>query len=542
MVKMKRLLVSMAAVAVAVSLGACGSKSAKQRNGNTLKLMQNTELLSLDNSNYADLTMWNVLENSMEGLYRQDADNRVAPAIATSVVKPTNNGKTYTFHLRKNAKWSNGDSVTAADFVNSWRRSASATSRSGYNYIFSGIKNADAISSGKLPATKLGVSAADKYTLKVELEHPMPYFSKMMILPAFFPQDTAAVKKYGKAYGTKSSKMVYNGPFQVTGWNGTNDSWQLKRNVHYYDKEAIHLNEIDMQVVKDANTAHDLFEKGELDDATITGVTAQGLQKDKNLQHVSKAGTYYARLNLKAGKTLHNKKLRQALSLALDRSQLTKKVLADGSTPAYTYVARQLAEDPTTGKDFATEMTPKRSYDVKKARQLWKTGLKEAGVKGQVTLQLLGMDATDIKNVSQFLQGELEKNLPNLKVEVRNIPSNSYNKEQASGHFDLEQTLWLADFGDPINFFSILTSKNPQNYGHNADKTFDAAVKAASSKNAQSEKNYWQNMRTAQRQLNNNMPVLPLYSMVESHLVNPKLTGVEYHPVGENDYTRASFK
>lgn len=533
------------ALALSVTLAACSSAAGKAGDSSAssstdkISLMQNTDLVSLDNSNYADLTMWNVLENSFEGLYRQDSNNKVAPGIAESVVKPTNDGKTYTFHLRPNAKWSNGDDVTAEDFVKSWQRSVSDKSKSGYNYIFSGIQNADQISNGKMSPTKLGAKAVNSHTLQVNLEHPMPYFSKMMILPAFFPQDTKVVQKYGSKYGTNSDRVVSDGPFKVSGWTGTNDSWKLLRNPNYYDPKAVHLKEIDMQVVKDANTAHNLFAKGQLDDATITGVTAQGMQKDKDLQHVQKAGTYYLRLNNKAGKPFNNQKLRQAVSLAVDRNHLTKDVLADGSKPAYTYVARGLATDPTTGKDFATEMTPKETYNVAKAKELWKQGMQEAHLKGTVHLTLVGLDDTSDKNVSQYVQGTLQQNLGNVKVSTENLPSKAANGKEVGGQFDFDQTLWLADFGDPENFFSILTKNNPQNYAHYEDPQFNAAMKDATTSNAANEGAYWKDMRTAQSRLNENMPVVPLYSMVESHLVNPKLKGIEYHPVGENDYTRA---
>ncbi|MFC6253946.1 peptide ABC transporter substrate-binding protein [Secundilactobacillus hailunensis] len=540
-----RVLLGGLALTLSVVLTACASANGKSSDSSSssstdkISLMQDTDLLSLDNSNYADLTMWNVLENSMEGLYRQDSSNKVAPGMAESVVKPTNNGKTYTFHLRPNAKWSNGDAVTATDFVKSWQRSVSAKSKSGYNYIFSGIKNADQISNGKMAPTQLGAKAVNAHTLQVNLEHPMPYFSKMMILPAFFPQDTKVVQKYGSKYGTNSNRVVSDGPFKVTGWTGTNDNWKLLRNPHYYDQKAVHLKEIDMQVVKDANTAHNLFAKGQLDDATISGVTAQGLQKNKDLRHVQKAGTYYVRLNNKAGKPFNNQKLRQAVSLAVDRNHLTKDVLADGSKPAYTYVAQGLATDPTTGKDFATEMTPTETHNVAKAKQLWSQGLKEANLKGTVNLTLVGDDDTVTKNVAQYLQGTLQQNLGNVKVNMQNLPTKTVSNKEAGGQFDFDQTLWLADFGDPENFFSILTKDNPQNYAHYEDPQFNAAMKDATTSNAANTGAYWKDMRTAQSRLNATMPVVPLYSMVESHLVNPKLKGIEYHPVGENDYTRA---
>ncbi|MDF7639750.1 peptide ABC transporter substrate-binding protein [Lactobacillus sp. ESL0791] len=527
-----------------VFLAGCGSNQSKTTSSNNagqhITLMQTSDLLSLDVSEHADLTTWNTLENSMEGLYKSDGKNQPAPAMATKVVKPTHNGLTYTFHLRKNAKWSDGESVTAQDFVTSWRRSVSPDSKSGYNYIFSGIENANDITSGKKPVSQLGVKALDANTLQVQLEHPMPYFNKMMVMPAFFPENRTALKKFKSRFGTKSQYFYYNGPFKVTQWDGTNDSWVLKPNKYYYAKKQIHLASLKYLVVKDANTAHELFEQNKLDDATITGVTAKELQGAKNLVHERKAGNYYLRVNLRGGRPLTNNKMRQAINLLLDRKALTKNILADGSLPAYTYTSKDLAVDPTTKKDFATETMPKEIYNVAKAKKLWRSGCAESHLTKTVNLEILGDDQTITKNVAQFLQDALEKNLPKVKVTIRNVPEKTSSSESHAGKFDLGQTLWLADFSDPISFMGILTSTNPQNYGQYKDKEFDEEYQAASL--TSSSKVYWQKMRQLQQHLNQTMPVIPLYQMVESHLVNPKLKGVLRHPVGEDDYTRAYLK
>lgn len=523
------------------SQSASSSKKQSNTNKNTITLMQTNELLSLDTSNHADLTTWNILENTMEGLYKADSKHQPAPAMATKVVSPTANGTLYTFPLRHNAKWSNGDPVTAQDFVTAWQRSVAPTAKSGYNYIFSGIKNADAIIAGKKAPQTLGVKALGCYQLQVELEHPMPYFNKMMVMPAFFPENQTALKKFGNNYGTNSQRLYYNGAFKATGWDGTNESWTLKPNKYYYDKKAIHLQAIKYLVVKDPNTAHELFEQHKLDDATITGVTAKELQKDKNLIHQKRAGNYYLRINLANNQPLTNNNMRQALNLVLDRRALTKDVLADGSVPAYTYTAKDLATDPTSGKDFANEHQPQQTYNVALARKLWQKGRSEVGLKKTVNLTLIGDDQTVTKNVAQFVQASIQKNLPAVKVTMRNIPEKSASAAVKSGKFNLAQTLWLADFADPISFMGILTKNNPQNYGKYNDDEFNQLYQAAL-ESSTSTNQYWQNMNKLEERLNQTVPVLPLYQMVESHLVNPRLHGVLSHPVGENDYTRAYLK
>lgn len=544
----KKLLFSSLNVFISVLLlaGCASTKSnAKQENKETSKdsitLMQTNELLSLDTSNHADLTTWNILENTMEGLYKADSKHQPAPAMATKIVKPTDNGTVYTFPLRHNAKWSNGDPVTAHDFVIAWQRSVAPTSKSGYNYIFSGIENADAIIAGQKSVQSLGVKALDQYTLQVKLEHPMPYFNKMMVMPAFFPENQAALKKFGNKYGTNSKSLYYNGAFYATGWDGTNENWSLKANKYYYNKKKVHLKTIKYLVIKDPNTAHELFERNKLDDATITGVTAKELQGDKNLIHQNRAGNYYLRVNLANNHPLTNNKMRQALSLVLNRKTLTKNVLADGSLPANTYVAKNLVKDPINGKDFADENQPQQTYNVKLARKLWKQGYRESGFKKTVALTLIGDDQTVTKNVAQFVQASIQNNLPNVKVNMKNIPEKSASSYVHSGKFDLGNTLWLADFADPTSFMSILTKDNPQNYGKYNDEYFNKQynLAIASSNNNQQ---YWQHMNNLEKRLNQTLPVIPLYQMVESHLVNPKLKGVLRHPVGETDYTQAYLK
>lgn len=524
----------------ACTLAACGNNNSQASSGKTsLNLMETDVVSSLDTSVTASIPQWDTLVQTMAGLYRSDKNDQPVPAVATSYHK-SSDGKTYTFNLRHNAKWSNGDTVTAQDFVTAWRKGASPKAMSGYNYIFSNIKNADQISQGKKAVSSLGVKAVGKYKLVVQLENPEPTFIDKMVMPAFYPQNTRLVKKYGAKYGTAAKYTAFDGAFKVTKWTNTSEKWTAVKNPYYYAKSAVKLQKLNYQVVKDSNTAHQLFQQGSLDDAVVSGTTAQGLQNNKNLYHLYRSGNNFVNLNMAKGAVLANKQLRQALYLAVNRTQLSKKVLADGSKPSYTFSAPNAAKDPASGKDFAAAAQPKETYNVAKAKKLWQAGLKQLG-KSKVELTLVASDTTTDKNVSEFLQSQLESKLPGLKVTVKNLPSKSAYNLVANGKYDLYLSLWLNDYADPYSELQTLEKTNSHNYGKYTSAAYNNELSQAR-KNATTRSVYFSHLLKAQEQMNQDYPVLPLYTMVEDHLVNSNLKGVLWHKVGMIDYTRAYFK
>lgn len=539
--RIRNLVLGVGLLLTAGVLAACGNqvsqnKSTKQ----SISLMQTSDLTSLDNTNQAAMPEFNTLTNISEGLYRLNGRDQPVPAMATQIVKPSDNGKKYIFHIRKSAKWSNGDPVKAVDFEYSWKRSLNPANNPVYTYVFSGIKNADAIINHKKSYKTLGIKATGEKTLEITLDHPMAYFNKLVAMPVFMPQDKSFVEKVGvKNYGTNAKSTVSNGAFKITDWTGTNDSYRLVKNPYYWDKKAIKLDQINYKTVKDSNTAHNLFEDKKLDDATISGVTAKSLQKNKNLKRVPKAWTYYLQVNQRKGQPLANQKLRQAISLAINRKELTNKVLADGSLPASGFVSPGTAVDPTTGKDFSRETSFSVAQNTLQARKLFAAGKKEAWITGKVNLSIVGDDQDVTKNVAQYLQGQLDKSLHGVKVNISNIPDKAQQSRRSEGKFDLAQWYWLADFGDPINYLGILTTNNTMNPGKFSDRTYDKLIQKA--KTADNQAEYWQSLRQAENRLMSRTGIIPLYYVRESHLVNPELRGVEYHVAGFADYTRASI-
>lgn len=413
-----------AAVATLMLLAGCQNKaSGTSASKSTWSRMESDIISTMDPSKSTDAISGTAINDTTDGLYRYSG-TELKPAIATKIVKPTKNGTVYTFKLR-DAKWSNGDPVTADDFVFAWRRTVDPATKSQYAYLYSGVVNADAVMKGtKKPAT-LGVKALDKHTLQVTLEHPIPYFQKMMVNGPFFPQNEKYVKKMGSKYGTQAKYTLANGPYKLTGWNGSNNSWQEVKNPTYWNAKNVHIDQINVTAVKDATTAMNLFQSGKLDDAALTGDQAAQAKTQKDYRGIKQTSVFYLELNEKKVPAFKNTKLRQAMSMAINREEYIKKVLQDGSIDAPTVTPSGLAENPTTKEDFSKEAaqgyTKYTSYNPKEAKALWTAGMQEVG-KQNLTLELLTDDTDNAKRSAEYFQNTLEKNLPGLKVTISTVP------------------------------------------------------------------------------------------------------------------------
>ncbi|WP_240397232.1 peptide ABC transporter substrate-binding protein, partial [Lactobacillus crispatus] len=320
-------------------------------------------------------------QTTTHGLYP-----RAPPSTPVKVlVKKTTvskDGLTWTFDLKKGTKWSNGETVTAKDFVYSWKRTVNPKTASQYSYIFSGIKNADQIVAGKKKADTLGVKAAGKYKLQVSLEHKIPYFKLLMAFSVFFPENQTAVEKYGSKYGTSSKTTVYNGPFLQKGWTGSNLSWTMFKNKNYWNAKAVKLQSIHFAVEKSPSTAYYLYQDGKLDTASLSSQASKNLQKSPDYVVRKTNGTTYFQFNLKM-KKFQSTKMRQAISMALDRNVLAK-TLGGGYTGSKNFTAAGMTK--VGDKDFTDLSQTKESLLVtghhkQLAQSYFKERLKELGLK-----------------------------------------------------------------------------------------------------------------------------------------------------------------
>lgn len=517
----------------ALTLAACGSNksSSSGSDAQVLNWNESAELPTMDLSQATDTVSFTALNNTMEGLYRIGKNSKIEPGIAKKT-EVSDDGLTYTFILRKDAKWSNGDPVTAKDFVYSWQRTVDPKTGSQYAYLFDGVANVNDIMNGKKPVTDLGIKAEGDYKLVVTLDKEVPYFKLLLGFPTFFPQNEKAVEKYGSKYGTASKYMVYNGPFKLTGWTGTNLSWTLAKNNAYWDKKAVKLSKINYKVNKTASTSYNLYQSGKLDATGLSAEQAKQLKGSKEYVSRPQASTFYFEYN-QTKKAFKNKKIRQAISMVINRKQFVDKVLGDGSIPAKGLVPEGLSS--YDGTDFATAAYEKTGveYNVEEAKKLWKEGMAEEGLTS-LDITLLSDDTDGAKKSTEFVQSAIESNLEGANVTAANVPFKTRLDRSQKGDFDVVISAWGADFADPISFLDMFTTNNSYNRGKWSNAEYDALVNASKTTDAVDPAKRWDDLVKAEKILMEDQGVSPLYQSTQAWVVKSKVKGVIYNSSGAN--------
>ncbi|WP_143462268.1 peptide ABC transporter substrate-binding protein [Levilactobacillus enshiensis] len=514
------------------------SKSTKKTATQDLNLYEAAPISSLDVAKITDSVSTNAVSQVGEGLYRLNANSQAENALATKTTI-SDHGHLYTINLKHNAKWSNGDPVTAQDFIYSWKRTLNPQSKSEFTYQFANIKNATAIAAGKKAPSTLGVKAVGKYQLKITLSQPASYFKQMLASTTYYPLNKTAVTKYGKKYGTSSATTVYNGPFVMKNWNGTSDSWKLEKNPTYVDKQAVKLTSIKYQVIKSPTTSYNLYQSKKLDAITLNGEQTTQNKNNSDLKSLSSGRIGFIQYNEKNA-VAANQNLRLAISLAINRQQLADKVLKNGSTPAKTFAINNMLKNPKTGADFTKDanVTGTADYQPAQAKQFYQKALKQLH-KSQLTVTLTCANDDTSQQLAEYIQGALNNKL-GLTLKVRALPFPSMLSNVSQGNFQMNLTSWSMDYADPIQSLQILGSKNNSNMGHYNSKAYDQALAAAQGVDALNKTARYQDLLTAAKTAAKDQAVTPLYQGRSSILVNPKVKGVVYNKFnGSADYRLA---
>lgn len=265
---MKKSLKALLLSLVAILLVACGNGNGdgsseeggsdtaetSEGSGQVLNWTTSSELPTMDATLATDTVSFEVLSNTNEGLYRQSLgeENEFELGVIEAEPEVSEDGLTYTYTIREDANWSNGDPVTAHDFVYSWQRLVNPETAASYSYLIDGvILNATEILNGEMEASELGVTAIDDKTLEVQLVRNIPYLEGLLAMPAFLPLNQDFVEEQGDAHGTDSDSVLYNGPFTLEEWDGTGLTWTLVKNDTYWDADTVQLDQVNYQVLKE---------------------------------------------------------------------------------------------------------------------------------------------------------------------------------------------------------------------------------------------------------------------------------------------------
>ncbi len=497
------------------------------------------EMPSADLSLATDTISFSALNNVYEGLYRLDADSKPEPAGAAELAEVSEDGLTYKLKLREDAKWSNGEPVTAADYVFGWQRTVSAETGSEYAYLFAPVTNAEAITAGEKDASELGIKAVSDYELEITLTTPTPYFQYLLAFPSFFPQSQAVVEDNGDQYASTSDNAVYNGPFVLAGFDGpgTDTEWSYEKNDQYWDKDTVKLDMINVSVVKESSTSLNLFQDGQADDVILTGELAQQMANDEAFVSEPLARTSYIELNQREEDSpFRNEDLRKAISYAIDRDALVTSILGDGSLASTGLIPKGMTFNPTDNTDFVDEAESVIEYDQEKAKEHWEKAKEALGI-DSLSFEILASDTDSTKKAIEYIQSAIQDTLDGVKVSLSPVPFSVRLDRSNSGDFDVVMGGWGADYADASSFTDLFVTDNSYNRGRWTSDEYDAAVKSSATTNAGNPDARWQDLLDAEKIIMDQQGVIPVYQNVEAHLRAPKVKGVVSHGAGaQYDY------
>lgn len=525
---------------------ASASDSASAGSSSDMNVMLETPIESLDPQQATDGTSFEVIADYTDGLMQMDADGQAVPAIAESY-DLSDDGLTYTFHLRSDAKWSNGTPVTAADFVFAWQRAVDPAVASEYAYMLSDIgqvKNAAEIIAGEKDKSELGVTAVDDVTLQVELNVPVSYFLSLMYFPTFYPVNEEFFNSCGDTFATSPETTLSNGAFVLDSYEPAATAFHLTKNADYYDAAKVQLSGLSYQVIQDSQQALMNYQTGVLDTTLVNGEQVDQVKDDPEFMTVGAGYLWYVSPNMSAVPELANLNVRLAMTMAIDRDAITADVLKDGSAATYTAVPPEFAAGPD-GSDFSEDQSKFSDvcrFDAAAAADYWAKGLEELGIT-ELSLDMV-VDADDApQKVAQVLKEQWETTLPGLTVNLVVEPKKQRVQDMQEGNFQLGLTRWGPDYADPMTYLGMWITDNSNNYGLWSNADYDAIIAECTTGDLCTDaEGRWARLYDAEQIVMDEAVIYPLYTQCNAEMLSSKVTGVDYHPVALNRVYKNAVK
>ncbi|MCJ8010405.1 peptide ABC transporter substrate-binding protein [Paenibacillus sp. KQZ6P-2] len=498
---------------------------------------------SLDPAQVQDNVGFAVLTGLYEGLTRSDENGKAIPGTAEKwEVSP--DGLKYTFHLRKDAKWSNGDPVTAADFEFAWKRVLDPKLEPAppYAYQMYYIKGAEAYNTGKnADPNSVAVKAVDANTLEVELEHSTPYFLGLLSFSTYFPVHSSV--KNNPKWASDASTIISNGPFKMSEWK-QQSSLEIVKNENYYAKDEIKFTKVQMTMVDDAGSELNMYETDQLDFAGMpTGripneqIPILKQTKPNEMEIKGIASSYYYLFNNKQ-KPFDNVNIRKALAMAIDRQLIVDKVTLGGQLPAFGVVSPGIAGE---NGEFRSEH--KNDYfkeNVEEAKALLQKGLSEEGLSAMPEFTLIYNTDENHKKVAEAIVDMWSKNL-GIKVKIENQEFGVFLKNRTSLNYQMSRAGWQADYNDPMTFLDLYMTGSGNNDIGYSNPEYDKLVHEA--KQSLDNKQRMELMAKAERILiEQDQAILPLYYYTNVALKKSNLKNVFIDYQGNIIFNRGYFE
>lgn len=497
-----------------------------------LNLLSDDAIPTMDPHMGTDVISFQFIGESKEGLFRLGEDLEIEPGIAMDHTV-SEDGLTWTFNLRDDAKWSNGDPVTAHDFVYAWSRAVNPETGSEYGpYLMGGvIDNATAINKGEKPVDELGIKADGDHTLIVTLEKPTPYFESLTTRSTFMPLNEEFVEEQGDEFATSADALLSNGPFKLTEWESTSSTWSLEKNPDYWDEEAVKLEKLNFDVVKDPQTGVDLYESGKLDRVDITSDFVDKYGSEEAFTVTPETSLYYLKFNQTESTALANKNIRKALSQSIDKPALVNELLNDGSIESNGFVPQDFSKHPETEEDFRELNGDLLSFDTEAAQELWKKGLEEIGEE-EVEIEILSGDTETSKILGEYLANQMETNLSGLSVSLKQVPFEQRIDLDNNMDYQIQIAGWGPSYLDLYTWMDLWLTDGENNKMDFSNETYDELVKSTVDELALEPVKRFEAFSEAEKILAEEVPVAPLYQNGRSQLISPKIEGVINRPFG----------
>lgn len=525
---MYRLLLIPLIFTMMTSCSSDSSSSSSNTEEQHLRLSSGLDPVSLDPRKVSDLPTITVLHMLYEGLTRA-SDGRTENALADTIeISP--DGKTYTVTL-KPALWSNGDPVTANDFVETWQSVLSPDFPSPNAYQLYVIRGAKEAKDGKIPVESIGVEATSPNTLVIDLENPTPYFQKLLATHFFYPVHASMRSEHKKF---DEEKTIGNGPFKLDRWNQRSE-FSVVKNSAYRDVQNVHLDRISVLIL-DENTALKLFLAGEIDwmGSPLSTLPREALATFKEsdcLLIKPGSGTHWFRLNT-AKPPFNNEKIRRAFGLAMNRADLVNFVTKGNQIPATGVIPPSILND---------SLLHFQDNDQETARRLFKEGISELSARGiqfpNIELSYVNLDYNH--KIVQTIQQQL-RDVLGVVVFLDANESKMMVERLSKGNYQMGYGSWYADFPDAVNFLEIFSRKeNPTNQTRWSDPEYTALIeKSILTQDKEQRKEI---LLAAQKKLIDSMPVIPLYHASYNYLKKDYVTGVYFSELGYLDFKEASL-